>query len=131
MLQGDFKMKRMVAALFLAVIAVPVSAAPGDMSVAAFLAKADALRAKGPMALFSSDISVLRSEATAGGRAYRARLATERAHGTPSSCPPARSSMNQQILMAHLHSYPAAARAHMSMTTAMADWFVRTYPCPR
>ncbi len=124
-------MKRMLAALLLIGAATPAFAAPGDMTVATFLAKADALRARGPMALFSSDIALLKGEATAAGRAYRVRLAGERQHGTPSSCPPPRSSMNQDVLMTHLRSYPAPARARTTMTAAMADWFVRTYPCAR
>ena len=124
-------MKRMLAALALAAVAAPAVAAPGDMSVATFLAKADALRARGPMALFSSDIGLLKAEATAGGQEYRTRLVGERQRGTPSSCPPPRSAMNQNVLLTHLRSYPAAQRPRVTMRAAMADWFVRTYPCPR
>lgn len=122
-------MKRTVAAMLLVAIAPPALASPGDMSVGTFLAKADALRARGPMALFSSDIKLLKTEAMAAGRDYRVRLAGERQQGNPSSCPPPRSSMGQEALMTHLRSYPAPQRSRVTMRTAMADWFVRTYPC--
>ena len=50
-------------------VTTPLTAATGDMSVAAFLAKADNLKAKGFLALGSSDIALLQSEAKAAGAA--------------------------------------------------------------
>ena len=67
-------LKRSGMAALLLASATAANAATGDMSVATFLAKVDALKAKGPMALFSSDIGLLKNEAYAAGRAYRARL---------------------------------------------------------
>lgn len=123
-------MKRYLATLLLLGLAAPALAADGTMSVAAFLAKADALRAKGPLALFSSDYKLLKQEGEAAGAAYRVRLQQERATGKPSSCPPqgARPSNNQFI--AHLRGYPATVRPATTMRTAMADYFIRAYPCP-
>ena len=70
----------------------PATAAPGDMSAATFLAKVDALKAKGMMAMMSSDIAMLRDEASAAGRAYRAKLASDKVAGrAPGSCPPPKS----------------------------------------
>lgn len=110
-------------------LASPLLAAHGDMSVAAFLGKADALKAKGPMALFSSDIGVLKSEGQAAGEAYRARLQNERAAGKPSSCPPKGTKVNSDKLLDHLRTYPAPTRPKVSMKQAMADYFIKTYPC--
>lgn len=104
-------------------------AAPGDMNVATFLAKADVLKAKGAGALFSPDVSVLRNEGTAAGEHYRARLKAERAAGRPSSCPPPNTKVNSDKLLAHLRTYPEAIRPRVSMKQAMADYFIRTYPC--
>lgn len=104
-------------------------AAPGDMNVATFLAKADALKAKGPMALFSSDVGLLKAEGTAAGEAYRARLAKERAAGRPSSCPPQGVKVNSDDVLAHLRTYPASTRPRVSMKQAMADFFIKKYPC--
>jgi hypothetical protein len=112
-----------------ALLACPALAAPGDMNVATFLAKADALRAKGAMALFSSEMGVLRSEGTAAGMAYRDRLRAEKAQGKPSSCPPKGTKVNSNDLIAHLRTYDPAARSAKSMKSAMADFFIKTWPC--
>lgn len=116
-----------VAALGLA--AAPAQAAPGDMSVATFLGKAEALKAKGMAAMFSSDVKLLTSEGKAAAAAYRARLESERKVGRPSSCPPAKASVSSNELLAHLASYPAAARPSVPMNRAMGDFFARKYPC--
>jgi len=111
-------------------LAAPASAAPGDMSAAAFLAKYDALRAKGMAALFSPDAKLLRAEATAAGQAVRAQRLADKAAGRPvAACPPAKSSLNAQQLVAHLKSYPADQRPRITLKRAIADWSAKTYPC--
>jgi len=99
------------------------------MSVASFLAKADALKARGAMALFSSDIKQLRTEGQAAGAAYRARLDAERKAGKPSSCPPKGTRVNSDQLLAFLRTYPESVRSRTTMRAALADYFIRTYPC--
>lgn len=125
-------MKRLSTILALAV-AFPAAAlaAPGDMSVASFLAKADGLRAMGPAALFSSDYSLLQKEGKAAGANYKARLNRERAAGKPSSCPPEKAGFSADQLLDHLRTYPAPARPRISMNQAVADYFIRKYPCRR
>lgn len=118
------------AALALVLLATPALAEPGDMSAAAFLAKADALRAKGAMALLSGDIKLLKAEGQAAGQAYRARLRADKAAGrTPHSCPPPKSSINSTQIIAHLRSYPAAQRPRITMKAAISDLMAKTYPC--
>lgn len=115
----------------LLVASMPVAAASGDMSAATFLAKADALKAKGMMAMMSSDIATLRDEASAAGRAYRAKLTADKTAGrAPESCPPPKSSINSSVLIDHLRSYPEAQRTHLTMKAAMADLLRKTFPCP-
>jgi hypothetical protein len=116
-------------ALSFSLIAIPALAAGGDMKVDMFLAKADALKAKGIMALGSPDIGLLRSEGQAAGQAYRQRLQAERAAGKPSSCPPKGGKVGTDQLMAHLRTYPVAVRSSTTMKTAMAEFFIKTYPC--
>lgn len=123
-------MKRMIATLAL-VWSGALLAAPGDMSVATFLAKADALKAQGMTAMFSGDVGLLRSEGRAAGERYKARLESERAAGHPSSCPPKGVKVRSDDLLAFLRTYPAAVRPRTSMNQAMADYFIRTYPCRR
>ncbi|MEY4953356.1 MAG: hypothetical protein RL299_1780 [Pseudomonadota bacterium] len=122
-------MKKFLAALAILALPTTLYAAPGDMNVATFLAKADALRAKGAMAMFSSDVEVLKTEGKAAGEAYRARLAKERAVGKPSSCPPKGANVNSNELLNHLRAYPATAKPKVSMKQAMADFFIKKYPC--
>ena len=110
--------------------ASPAVAEPGDMSAAAFLAKADALRAKGPMALLSGDIKLLKAEGQAAGLAYRARLKAEKAAGkSPHSCPPSKSRINSTQVIEHLRAYSPATRARTTMKAAISDLMVKTYPC--
>ena len=121
-------MRRLILPVLL--IAAPAAAAATeDMSVATFLSKADALKAKGFMALGSSDIKLLREEGQAAGMAYGARLQQERAAGKPSSCPPKGTRPSSNQVLDHLRAYPAAKRASISMKAAMADYFIKTYPC--
>lgn len=121
-------MRRLILPVLL--IAAPAAAAAtGDMSVATFLYKADALKAKGFMALGSSDMKLLRDEGQAAGMAYRARLQQERAAGKPSSCPPKGTRTSADQLLEHLRTYPTTQRASISMKAAMADYFIKTSPC--
>lgn len=106
-------------------------AAPGDMSVATFLAKADALKAKGPLALLSPDIKLLQSEAQAAGLATRAQLEAEHKAGRPGACPPKPARISSDELLGHMRAYPAAKRSAITVKTAMADLFRSKFPCPR
>ena len=127
---GEFLMKRLMIGIALAA-ALPSAllAAPGDMSVAVFVAKADALKAQGPMALFSSDLALLKAEGKAGGDAYRTRLMRERTAGHPSSCPPEGAKINSDELLAFLRSYPANSRPRLTIRQGVADYFIKKYPC--
>lgn len=112
-------------------LAVPAAAAPGDMDAQTFLTKAEKLEKKGPLALFSGDLKVLKREAEAAAKTYRARIAADRKAGrTPHSCPPAgKQAMGSDELLGHLRSYPAARRSSVSMKVAFADLMKKRYPC--
>ena len=61
-------MNRMIiAALAMLVTPSALLAARGDMNLAVFVAKAEALQAQGPLALFSPDLEVLKAEGKAAG----------------------------------------------------------------
>ncbi|WP_298196086.1 hypothetical protein [Novosphingobium sp.] len=109
--------------------AVPASAAEGQITVGSFLARANALKAKGIAALFSSELKTLRGIGQAAGAEYRARLAQERAAGRPSSCPPPKVDIGNDQFLAHLETYPAAARDRTTLTIAIGDLFARRWPC--
>lgn len=124
------KRAALVAAAVLAGFGPGLAAAQtGAMSVATFLAKADALRARGPFALMSADYKLLKAEVTGAAQAYRARLKGEQAAGRPSSCPPPKAPFNSDDVMAQMRSYPPASRGQTSVATAVADLFLARYPC--
>jgi hypothetical protein len=107
-------------------------AARGDMNLAVFIAKADSLRAQGPLALMSSDLELLKAEGKAAGESYRARLIRERAVGRPSSCPPENVQIVPEELVNFLKTaYPANARLRVTIRQGVADYFIRKFPCRR
>lgn len=111
-------------------ISAPVNSASGDMKISTFLAKADALKAKGIMALGSSDIAVLKSEGKAAGDAYRARIKSDKAKNLPPhSCPPAKAAVKSDDLLLHFRSYSAAERQQVSVRHGFADMMKKRYPC--
>jgi hypothetical protein len=125
-------MKRWILCLSLGLLPLqPALAAPGDMLVSTFLTKADALKAKGLAAMFSSDVKLLQSEGQAAGVAYFNRLKTERTAGRPSSCPPKDLKVDSNAVIAHMRSYAPDARGRTNLRTAMADFFIKSYPCRR
>jgi hypothetical protein len=124
------RFNRLVGALAALALATPALAAPGDMTAAVFLAKVDALKAKGPLALFSGDIGKLKAEGNAAGAAYRAQYKADKAAGRPTqSCPPKGGSVSSDQIIAHLRSYTPAERQRKTMKAAVADYMAKTYPC--
>ena len=128
----DLAMKRLTLPV-LALLAMPSAllAARGDMTLAVFVAKADALQAQGPLALFSPELEVLKAEGKAAGASYRVRLLNERAAGRPSSCSPDNAQIVPEELVAFLKKYPAKIRPRVSIRQGVADYFIRKYPCAR
>ena len=119
--------------LALALLATPnaVLASRGDMNLSVFIAKADALKAQGPMALFSPDLEVLKAEGKAAGESYRTRLIQERAAGQPSSCPPENAQIVPEELVAFLKRYPTNVRPRVTIRQGVADYFIKKFPCGR
>lgn len=111
-------------------LAAQPALASGDMSVATFLTKADALKAKGLGALGSPDIKLLYGEAQAAGENYRQKIEADKKAGRePHSCPPKKGKMNSDQFLAHLRSYPMAIRPKTTITVAMLDLMKKRYPC--
>lgn len=99
------------------------------MQVSQFLAKADALQKKGAMALFSSDIGLLKREIQNSGKQLRTeQLAAQKAGKKPATCMPAKASMNSNELLAHFRSIPPQQRG-MSVKTALAGLMQKKFPC--
>ena len=122
----DFKTK-LLAAVFLATI--PFGAAQA-MDVATFLAKADALQRKGMMALMSSDYKLLKNEIVAQSQVLRSeRLAAQQAGRRPAYCPPAKTGLKSDEILAAFRSIPAAQRPSIDVKDALRALLARKYPC--
>ena len=99
---------------------------------ATFLAKADALLARGPMALFSSDVGLLKTETAHAGAELKAeRLALVAQHKPTAYCPPAKSAISSDELIKALHRIPPADLAKMQFKDAFRQVLAQKYPCPR
>lgn len=112
-------------------IMMPVSAQA--MTVEEFLVKAYALKAKGPFALFSSDLGPVKAEIKSVATSYRADLRADKAAGRPPhSCPPPEGSDAAKIkpaaFLAELEKIPPNQRS-MSMKTAFYLIMKRRWPC--
>lgn len=122
-------MRAILAVMAGAALVLPASAQA--MSVAEFLAKANALKAKGFLALGSSDIKLLRTEVERASDAYRSDLATAKAAGrAPHSCPPPKgqAKIGSNELLAEFEKIPTAQRS-MSVKTAFYAMMKRRFPC--
>ena len=120
-------MKYAITAL-VALIASPALAMPA----VTFLAKADALMAKGPMALFSKDVGLLKAEVNRAAAELRAeRLAAVAQHQPPNACPPPKSSLSSDELIKAMHRIPAAELTKMQFKDAMKRVLAQKFPCPR
>lgn len=106
-------------------------AAAQAMPLPVFLDKADALQRKGMVALFSSDLSLLKNEVRAATEALRAeRLAAKRAGRPQAYCPTQEGgSMNSDELLAALRQIPPAQRAHMDVKDGVRVMLARKFPC--
>ena len=123
-------MRRFAVALLM--IALPATALQAQtMPVSTFLAKANALKKKGPLALFSGDLGLLKKEITGSAARLRAeRLAAKQAGRKPAYCPPEKpSALGVEELLAHFNSIPAAQR-NMSVQAGFAGLMRKKYPCP-
>lgn len=113
---------------FIALAASPAMAMPA----ATFLAKADALMAKGPLALLSSDVGLLKTEAAHAGAELKAeRLALLAQHKPTAYCPPAKSSISSDELIKSMHRIAAPELTKMQFKDAMRRVLEQKYPCPR
>lgn len=118
--------------LLLAAALIALPAALHAMTVAVFLEKAEALKSRGALALFSSDLRLLKGEVQTAAAAVRAeRLAAERAGRRPAFCPPGGlGRFDSDELLRHFHAIAPAQRARMDVRDGVRSLLVRKYPCP-
>jgi hypothetical protein len=119
----------------LALLAAGFAIAPAhaqSMGLSQFMVKAEALEKKGALALFSSDMGLLKKEVTAAADLVRKeRLAAKNAGRKQAYCPPeGAGSLNAKELLAHFRSIPSAQRERMQVRDGLRSLLARKYPCP-
>jgi hypothetical protein len=120
--------RKMIVAGAMLVLPVTVNA----MTVAEFLAKANALKAKGMLAMMSSDLGVVKGEFKTATGNWRADVDAARAKGrTDLGCPPAKGQvkMDSDMVMADLAAVPPALQPRISVKTAFYDAMAKRFPC--
>ena len=122
--------------MFKIIIAIAAIVTPLSMSQAQnmpldqFLAKATAVEKKGAMAVFSSDVRLLKKEMAASAEYLRTeRLATQSGGRKPAYCPPAKQSLNNVEILTHFRAIPAAQRNVMRTKDAFRSLLAKKYPC--
>lgn len=117
--------------LAFALVAAPLGAAHAQsMQVATFLAKAESLQKKGPLALLSGDLKLLKAEI--GGAAKQLRSEqneAQRAGRKPATCLPEKASMNSDEVISYFRAIPPAQRT-ITVKAAFAGLMRKKYPCP-
>ena len=114
----------------LALIALPATLASAQsMPVSAFIAKAEALRKKGPFALISRDMGVLKAEIGNSSKLLRAENQAATKSGRKLDfCLLAKASIKSSELIAYLQALPAAQQA-MPFHQGFRGFVKTKYPC--
>ena len=113
-----------------ALLISPVAAAA--MPVSTFLAKADALKKKGPLAMFSGDLKLLVRQVKTDASALRAEnKAAEAAGRRKPYCPPSDGvKMGQNEVLEAMHAVPATQRGSTDTRDALRAYLADRHPCP-
>ena len=102
------------------------------MDVATFLARAEKLQKKGPLALFTSEYRLLKREAESAGDQLKAeREALVRAGKPTPYCPPRKGSLSSSELLNGFRAIPAADRPRTSVKDGMRIYLAKKWPCRR
>lgn len=118
--------KAMIAAMLVGGMAVPASAA---MTVGTFLARANALRDQGPMALMSPEFPALKAEAKAATTQLKAERAARAAAGKPPiACVPEGESVGIMDMLDGLSDLPASYQKR-PLKDGYARVLANLYPC--
>ena len=115
-----------------ALLAAAPVAATAAMPVSTFLAKAEKLKKKGPLAMFSGDIKLLMGQVKTDAAELRAENKAAEAAGKPKAyCTPAAGvKLSDRDILSAMQAVPPAERGRTSTKAAFRAYFARRYPCP-
>ena len=102
------------------------------MPVSTFLAKADKLQSKGPLAMFSGDLKLLMGQIKTDAAELRAENKAADAAGKPKAycTAPGGVRMSNRDILSAMQAVPPAQRARTSTKDALRAYFARRFPCP-
>ena len=108
-----------------------LSAGAHAMPVATFLTKAEALKKKGPLALFSGDLKLLTKQIKSDAASLRSERLAAKAAGRPTAfCPPeAGAKLTDNDILVAMQAVPAASRGSTDTRAALRAFMARRYPC--
>ncbi len=110
-------------------VATPLFAA-SEMSVAAFLIRAERAKAYGARAAFTGDYQILKAEVERIARVYDGEIRAAKAAGRPlHSCLPANPHLTPDDLLLHMRSIPPVRRGTTTVRWAVYDLLKKRYPC--
>lgn len=101
------------------------------MPVSSFVAKADGLKAKGPLALFSGDLKLLVRQIKQDAAALRAENAAAVAAGRPKAyCTPDKGvSLDDEEIVNAMKAVPVAQRSRTQTKDVLRAHLARRFPC--
>jgi hypothetical protein len=119
---------RILAGAMLALAPVAATAMP----VSTFLAKADKVQKKGPLAIFSGDLKLLMGQVKTDAAELRAENKAAAAAGRPKAycTAPGGVKMSNRDILSAMNAVPPAQRARTSTKDALRAYFARRFPCP-
>lgn len=118
---------RLIVAALLLGAAAPASA----MTVEAFIAKAESLKKRGPLALFSGDLKLLTNQIRSDGASIRQERLAAKAAGKPTAfCPPESGvKLTDKDVMQAMQAVPDAQRPRTTTKDALRLYMARRFPC--
>lgn len=106
-------------------------ASAAAMPVSTFLAKADRLKGKGPLAIFSDDLRLLLKQIQGDAAQLRADNQAAVAAGRPKAyCTPAGGvRLTNKAILEAMQAVPPPQRATTDTKDALRAYFARRFPC--
>jgi hypothetical protein len=102
------------------------------MPVSTFLAKADKLQKKGPLAMFSGDLRLLMRQVQTDAAELKAENKAAAAAGRPKAycTAPGGVKLSNRDILSAMQAVPPAQRDRTSTKDALRAYFARRFPCP-
>lgn len=123
--------RKWTAIAVIAAIAAATPASASTMSVETFLKKANSLKKRGPLALFSGDIKLLMNQVKGDAGALRSERLAAKAAGRPQAfCPPeAGAKLTDKDILGAMEAVPGPRRASTDTKSALRSYMARRFPC--